>query len=259
MNYYEHHLGDYYRKAKHLTMLEHGAYRMLLDLYYIHEEPLPADMKAIQRLAGARMDDEKEAVENVVREFFTLADDGWRHAKCDEEIEKARARIDTARENGKRGGRPKKNPDETENKPADNPQETQPVNSGSDFKTQTKAHQTPDTNHQTPVKKEGEARATRLPENWRPGDDDFKFALGEGLTVPDVEREIAKFTDYWRGKAGKDGRKLDWSATWRNWVRRASESRSSPVPRKAIPSGAGSRVASQLGALFETGSGGSFD
>ena len=22
MNYYEHHLGDYYRKAKHLTMLE---------------------------------------------------------------------------------------------------------------------------------------------------------------------------------------------------------------------------------------------
>lgn len=29
MNYYEHHLGDYYRKAKHLTLLEHGAYRML--------------------------------------------------------------------------------------------------------------------------------------------------------------------------------------------------------------------------------------
>lgn len=52
MNYYEHHLGDYYGKAKHLTLLEHGAYRMLLDLYYIHESPLPSKIEAIQRLVG---------------------------------------------------------------------------------------------------------------------------------------------------------------------------------------------------------------
>jgi hypothetical protein len=27
------------------------------------------------------------------------------------------------------------------------------------------------------------------------------------------------FRDYWIAKAGKDGLKLDWTATWRNWVR----------------------------------------
>jgi hypothetical protein len=28
------------------------------------------------------------------------------------------------------------------------------------------------------------------------------------------------FRDHWWGKAGKEGRKADWFATWRNWVRK---------------------------------------
>ena len=44
-------------------------------------------------------------------------------------------------------------------------------------------------------------------------------------------RELA---DYWRGKAGKDGRKADWLATWRNWVRneRAQAQRRQPSEPK---------------------------
>ena len=38
-------------------------------------------------------------------------------------------------------------------------------------------------------------------------------------------REAERFRDYWTGKAGKDGRKADWPATWRNWIRRAAEGR----------------------------------
>ena len=34
MNYYERHLGDYARDTGHLSMLEHGAYSLLLDRYY---------------------------------------------------------------------------------------------------------------------------------------------------------------------------------------------------------------------------------
>ena len=36
-------------------------------------------------------------------------------------------------------------------------------------------------------------------------------------------REWAKFCDYWNAKSGKDAAKLDWQATWRNWLRNASE------------------------------------
>jgi uncharacterized protein YdaU (DUF1376 family) len=33
VNYYERHLGDYAKDAGHLSMLEHGAYSLLLDRY----------------------------------------------------------------------------------------------------------------------------------------------------------------------------------------------------------------------------------
>jgi hypothetical protein len=46
----------------------------------------------------------------------------------------------------------------------------------------------------------------------------------------DGKRETERFEDHWRGKAGKDGRKLDWVATWRNWMRTA-EDRQGPRER----------------------------
>ena len=40
----------------------------------------------------------------------------------------------------------------------------------------------------------------------------------------DLELETEKFVNYWRAKPGKDGRKLDWIATWRNWILSARSS-----------------------------------
>jgi len=39
----------------------------------------------------------------------------------------------------------------------------------------------------------------------------------------DGRREFEQFCDYWRAKPGKDGRKLDWVMTWRNWMRTAED------------------------------------
>ena len=52
MNYWERHIGDYARDAGHLTMLEHGAYTLLLDRYYSTEQPIPADQA--HRICRAR-------------------------------------------------------------------------------------------------------------------------------------------------------------------------------------------------------------
>ena len=46
----------------------------------------------------------------------------------------------------------------------------------------------------------------------------------------DGKTEHAQFCDYWRAKPGKEGRKLDWVATWRRWMRTAEE-RSKPRTR----------------------------
>lgn len=136
MNYYERHLGDYARDTAHLSMLEHGAYNLLLDRYYATEQGIPADQA--HRLARARTREERAAVDAVLQEFFSLQDNVWTHKRADAELGKAQARIKAAQENGRRGGRPK----QTEEKPSG-------LSVGSVLETQIKAHQTPDTKHQT--------------------------------------------------------------------------------------------------------------
>jgi uncharacterized protein YdaU (DUF1376 family) len=64
--------------------MEDLAYRRLLDLYYLREMPLPADIQATAKLV--RMRSMAADVESVLREFFMLTEEGWTHARCDEEI-----------------------------------------------------------------------------------------------------------------------------------------------------------------------------
>lgn len=61
-------------------------------------------------------------------------------------------------------------------------------------------------------------RASRLPANWSPGQDEIDFCKAER---PDLNpRAVAdQFRDYWVAQPGAKGRKTDWMATWRNWVR----------------------------------------
>lgn len=86
MNYYEHHLGDYLRDTAHLSMLEDGAYRRLLDAYYIREAPLPLAPREVFRLVRAQSKQDREAVDTVLREFFTETPEGWTHGRCDREV-----------------------------------------------------------------------------------------------------------------------------------------------------------------------------
>ena len=54
MNYYEHHIGDYAEATMHLSFVEDAAYSRLIRKYYSTEKPLPADIKTVQRIIGAR-------------------------------------------------------------------------------------------------------------------------------------------------------------------------------------------------------------
>lgn len=86
MNYYEHHIGDYAKDAGHLSMVEDGAYRRLIDAYYSREQPLPSAFRDCCKLARAITKAERDAVTYVLREFFTLQDDGYHQKRCDEEV-----------------------------------------------------------------------------------------------------------------------------------------------------------------------------
>jgi Helix-turn-helix domain len=77
------------------------------------------------------------------------------------------------------------------------------------------------------------ARGTRLPENWKPTADLIAYC---GDKRPDLNpNEVAEaFRDYWHAKPGKDGRKLEWSATWRTWVRNQRAGVPGPKQRQPV-------------------------
>lgn len=120
MNYYRRYSGDYLKKTARLSILEHGAYSLLLDYYYADEEPLPADHEEIYRIVRALSPPERKAIDKVLGLYFALRADGYHNERADEEIAIAQPAIEAARINGKRGGRPPKNP--TRN-PPDTPEE----------------------------------------------------------------------------------------------------------------------------------------
>lgn len=69
-------------------------------------------------------------------------------------------------------------------------------------------------------------RSSRSP----PTTDPYFCKWLESWGIPDC-LESRKMADFFAAKGGKAGRKLDWSATWRNWARRAGVSFSSPAAK----------------------------
>jgi hypothetical protein len=70
MNFYKHFVGDYARATGHLSVIEHGAYRLMLDHYYGAGRPLPANRKALYRLIRAETEVERRAVDSICVQFW---------------------------------------------------------------------------------------------------------------------------------------------------------------------------------------------
>ncbi len=110
MNFYRRFIGDYSRDTGHLSLAHHGAYTLLLDAYYATEKPLPIDYVALYRIARAHGPAEQRAVREVADEFFPVSDGARRNKRADRQLPDEQARIQTARENGSKGGRRKQPP-----------------------------------------------------------------------------------------------------------------------------------------------------
>lgn len=135
VNYYERHIGDYLKDTAHLSLLEHGVYTRLLDVYYTKESGV--EESEVARLVGAKSKDERAALAVVLREFFTLADGKWTQGRCDREI--ARFRDKQRKAAASAQARWGKQPELAER----NANAMRTHSEGN-------AHQTPDTRHQKP-------------------------------------------------------------------------------------------------------------
>ena len=87
-SWYARYPGDYGRDTAHLSMIEHGAYGLLLDHYYSTAAPLCADVAALYRVCRAFDQSERDAVDRVLSQFFEFRSDGYHNTRADRELVK---------------------------------------------------------------------------------------------------------------------------------------------------------------------------
>ena len=219
---------DYEAKTSHLSVLEDGAYFRLLRLCWMTPGcSIPSEESWIMRRARAHTEAEKQAVRDVLAEFFDLTDGRFSNARLTQEWEAANAAHERRKNAGSKGGKAKA-------------LKTNKTGSSNALAKGKQPEPEPE-----PLKKEpkgSQKRASRLPEDWVLPKDWGDWAVSNGLP-PDVVRfEAAQFKDYWISKAGRDALKADWRRTWQTWARRAQRDR--PVSKqKSTESGFLKRVA----------------
>lgn len=210
MHYYQFNIGDYASHTSHLTETEDLAYRRMLDYCYLNECGLPESIDRIARVI--RMPQHCQSIATVLLEYFTQHTDGtYRQVRIDKEIEaykgKSKAASDKANKRWKKGDAV-----------------AMPMQCQSNAK-----QETLNINHKPIIKDLVSPKAqpsksgTRLPVDWTVQESWFDDAMEIGLDAITIHSEAIVFRDYWHGVAGAKGRKADWRATWRNWIRRKME------------------------------------
>jgi len=97
MHYFEYNIKDYRADAFQLTLVQHGAYRQLIDQYYLNEKPLTLNIDDLCYELLIRGDDEKKAIVFILEKFFDKTEDGYAHKRCDVVIKKYKAKSNQSR------------------------------------------------------------------------------------------------------------------------------------------------------------------
>lgn len=128
--WYPRDMGKYARDTKHLSMMEHGAFNLMLDYYYAtgglpnalsnatSNASLMPDHSRIHRLCGATTKHEQDAVDTVLSMFFKLDKDGfYRNEKADKVIAEQTLKHERRVSAGRKGGASKATSNATSNAP----------------------------------------------------------------------------------------------------------------------------------------------
>lgn len=91
-----------------MNRAERWIYRDMIEVYYDTEKPLPLDVDGLCHVIGARTEDDRKIVAELLRYKFQKTEDGFRNVRCDDEIAAYHAKAETAKANGRLGGRPSK-------------------------------------------------------------------------------------------------------------------------------------------------------
>ena len=207
---------DYFGDTRHLTCEQHGAYLQLIGSMWLAGGKLANDAKKLAKITGCTAS-RWAKIQAEVMELFEVCEDTISHKRVMFELKKAQEKSIKRAEVGSLGGKAKslKN-NETDvaiatvllkHLPEPEPEPEPDISNEIGREVA-----------QAPSPKVS-PNGFRLPSEWEPN----PWTEEISIDVMAWQRELDKFRDYWRAVPGAKGRKLDWDATWRNWIRRASE------------------------------------
>lgn len=101
--------GDYLKDTTDLGLEEHGAYLLILiNTWAKGGRPLPDDDSRMAKRLGVTKDRWAKRLKPVLAPFFDLSGGTWRNERLEVEWNHAQQKIAAQRENGAKGGRPRK-------------------------------------------------------------------------------------------------------------------------------------------------------
>ena len=75
-------------------------------------------------------------------------------------------------------------------------------------------------------------RGSRIRADWAPTVSDKRFAADAGMSSERMWSEVNQFRDYYLAAVPHMSLRRDWSAVWRNWVRKALQFKPEPPPKE---------------------------
>lgn len=231
-----------------------GVYYTLLDLMYDRREPLAeSDQMFAARMCCSvrKWKSYRDQLVNLGKIHFTN-EGKLSNKRFENELKTFRKLA----ENGAKGGRASsetrkkhiKNSDNAENgfKQRGKPQKSESDITDTNVSVGALSASTHDDQPDPMPAKKARRRGSRISANWTPTPKDYAFATSKGLSPEEINDEADRFRNHW-SSASKNASKLDWEATWRNWVIRPDFG---PVARKAkqqaANAGGGSTMAAAL-------------
>ena len=122
MHYYQFNIKDYSFATIRMSLMEDLVFRRMLDLFYESEKALPCEIERIAKLIG--MKEHQEEIRCVLNDFWEETESGWINSRAEIEIVKYQSKSESARVNGRKGGRPIK-PNKTQSVILANPEKSE--------------------------------------------------------------------------------------------------------------------------------------
>lgn len=245
--FYKHHILDWRGGTASLSDRAYRVYHVIVEQIMLNEGPIPYHDRTLAGLANRSTRDLRMAVDELVEAGkITVADGLISNKRASDEL----VGVKTNRENAAKGGR---TPREQSANGRRTVRELSEKHNEINSETEATLHDVVSLKEKRREEKKEEplsfpfavaapigaaqprtsARGSRLPQDWKLDTAGRAYATDRGFNGPQIDRMAERFANHWHSKTGKDACKMDWQATWRNWVLNEVE-RSPPTAQKTV-------------------------